>query len=183
MVSNLNPHPLPLIGCLLSLTIFFWWSPIAPTETLAKLGSLLPSEPTVLLFRSFCHLLCLSNFQSSQVLHSLSPKTWCHLTWASVSLSFHHLRVRPMQSIILSCALFASPDRRLLEVRVLYPYHSWDPLCPWDFPGQNTGVGCHFLLQGIFLTPGSNLHLLLGRQILYHWATWEARSLIYPLIK
>ena len=35
-------------------------------------------------------------------------------------------------------------------------------LCPWDFPGKNTGVGCHFLLQGIFLTQGSNLHL-------WHW--------------
>ena len=22
--------------------------------------------------------------------------------------------------------------------------------CPWHFPGKNTGVGCHFLLQGIF---------------------------------
>ena len=27
-------------------------------------------------------------------------------------------------------------------------------LCPWDFPGKDTGVGCHFLLQGIFPTPG-----------------------------
>ena len=28
-------------------------------------------------------------------------------------------------------------------------------LCPWDFPSRNTGVGCHFLLWGIFLTdPG-----------------------------
>ena len=33
-------------------------------------------------------------------------------------------------------------------------------LCPWDFPGKNTEVGCHFLLQGIFLTQGSNSHLL-----------------------
>ena len=33
-------------------------------------------------------------------------------------------------------------------------------LCPWDFPGENTGVGCHFLLQGIFLTQGSSPHLL-----------------------
>ena len=41
------------------------------------------------------------------------------------------------------------------------------------FSGKNTGVGCHFLLWGIFLTKGLNLHLLLGRQILYHWATWE----------
>ena len=31
---------------------------------------------------------------------------------------------------------------------------------PWNFPGKNTGVGCHFQLQGIFLTQGSNPHLL-----------------------
>ena len=30
----------------------------------------------------------------------------------------------------------------------------------WDFPGKNTGVGCHFLLQGIFQTQGLNLQLL-----------------------
>ena len=35
-------------------------------------------------------------------------------------------------------------------------------LHPWDFPGKNTEVGCHFLLQGIFLTQGLNLCLL-------HW--------------
>ena len=29
-------------------------------------------------------------------------------------------------------------------------------LCPWDSPGKNIGVGCHFLLQGIFPTQGSN---------------------------
>ena len=33
-------------------------------------------------------------------------------------------------------------------------------LCPCNFPGKNTGVGCHFLLQGIFPTQKSNLHLL-----------------------
>ena len=32
-------------------------------------------------------------------------------------------------------------------------------LCPWDTPGQSTGGGCHFLLQGIFLTQGSNTRL------------------------
>ena len=38
-------------------------------------------------------------------------------------------------------------------------------LFPWNFPGKISGVGCHVLLQGIFLTQGSNpclLHLL-------HW--------------
>ena len=36
-------------------------------------------------------------------------------------------------------------------------------LCRWDFPGKNTGVGCHFLLQGIFLTQGWNPCLLHGQ--------------------
>ena len=36
---------------------------------------------------------------------------------------------------------------------------------PWDFPGKNTGVGCHFLLHEIFLVQGSRLHLL----YLLHW--------------
>ena len=30
-------------------------------------------------------------------------------------------------------------------------------LCPWDSPGRNTGVGYHFLLQGVFPTQGLNL--------------------------
>ena len=40
-------------------------------------------------------------------------------------------------------------------------------LCPWDSPGKNTGVGCHFLLQGIFPTQELNPGLLHCRQILY----------------
>ena len=39
-------------------------------------------------------------------------------------------------------------------------------LCPWAFPGKTTGVGCHFLLQGIFPTQGSNPGLLHYRQTL-----------------
>ena len=40
-------------------------------------------------------------------------------------------------------------------------------LCLWDFPGKNTRVGCHLLLQGIFLIQGLNPGLLQCRQILY----------------
>ena len=49
-------------------------------------------------------------------------------------------------------------------------------LCPWDSPGKNTGVGCDFLLQGVFLTQGSNSHLLHCRQSFYqlsHQDPWE----------
>ena len=53
----------------------------------------------------------------------------------------------------------------------------WDPmdcsppiLCPWNRPGKNTGVSCHFLLLGIFLTQKSNPRLF----CLLHW---QAESL------
>ena len=57
----------------------------------------------------------------------------------------------------------------------LQPHEPWPTrlLSPWDFPGKNAAVGCHFLLQGIFPTQRSNLQLLHCRRILYHWATWE----------
>ena len=38
----------------------------------------------------------------------------------------------------------------------------WLLFCPWDFSGKNTGVVCHFPLQGIFPIQGSNPCLL-------HW--------------
>ena len=47
-------------------------------------------------------------------------------------------------------------------------------LGPWSFPGKNNGVGCHFLLQGIFPTRDQTHVSYIGRQILYLWATWEA---------
>ena len=47
---------------------------------------------------------------------------------------------------------------------------------PWDFPDKNTGAGCHFLLQGIFLTQGSNPGLLHCRWILY-WQSHQGSPL------
>ena len=51
-------------------------------------------------------------------------------------------------------------------------------LCLWNFPVKNTGGGCHFLPQGMFLTQKLNPHLsLLHWQVDYlfiyfnHWAT------------
>ena len=39
---------------------------------------------------------------------------------------------------------------------------------PGDFPGKNTGVGCHAHLLGLFPTQGSNPGFLQCRRILYH---------------
>ena len=64
-----------------------------------------------------------------------------------------------------------------LRMSSLLPHdlcHGWSASCrpPTDFPGKNTGVGSHFLLQGIFPAQGSNPGLLHCRQILY-WLSYQ----------
>ena len=67
-----------------------------------------------------------------------------------------------------------TPWRRAwLPTPVFWPgeFHGLQParlLHPWDFPGKNTTVGCHFLLQEIFPTQGLNLGLPPCRQTIYH---------------
>ena len=82
-----------------------------------------------------------------------------------------------MQTWVASLLLFS----RQVMSDSLWP-HGLLParlLCPWDFPGKNTTVGCYFLLWGIFPTQGSNPCLLYCRQILYLWATRDAHE--WPL--
>ena len=55
-------------------------------------------------------------------------------------------------------------------------------LCPWNSLGKSTRVGCHALLQGIFLTQGSNPCLLHCRQTPYHWVTRETHILLLLLL-
>ena len=72
----------------------------------------------------------------------------------------------------------------LYVIRAFFPIHAqsfqlsptlcdlWPTMLlgPWDSLGKITGVGCHALLQRIFLTQGSNPHLL-------HLLHWEVSSL------
>ena len=52
-----------------------------------------------------------------------------------------------------------------------------------DFPDKSTGVGCHFLLQGIFPTQGSNPDLPHCRQMLYHLSHQGSPARKYPNIQ
>ena len=56
--------------------------------------------------------------------------------------------------ILYRCSLLTKWCLTLLRPHGVQPASL---LCPWDFPGKNTGVDCHFLFQGIFLTQGLNL--------------------------
>ena len=61
-----------------------------------------------------------------------------------------------------------SEMKSLSHVRLFATLWTVTLLCPWDSPGKSTGVGCHFLLQEIFSTQGSNPGLPHCRQMLYH---------------
>ena len=79
--------------------------------------------------------------------------------------TFHCIHAKSLQ---LYLTLFNSMDCSL-------PGYIHGILHPWDSPGKNTGVSCHFLLQGIFLTQESIpslLYFLHCRQILYHLSHW-----------
>ena len=71
-------------------------------------------------------------------------------------LSFHpryiSLSMQPGPAFVLNCSVMSdSASQELQPTR---------PLCPRASPGKNTGMDYHALLQGIFPTQGSNLHLL-----------------------
>ena len=65
------------------------------------------------------------------------------------------------------CCLVARSCPTLLQPGGLQPAGL---LCPQGFPGKNTGVSCHSLLQGIFPTQGSSPHLL-------HWQAGKSLPL------
>ena len=63
-------------------------------------------------------------------------------------------------SCVCVCVLVTESD--MSQCLTLWP-HGLQPtrlLYPWNYPSKNTGGGCHFILQGIFPTQGSNLGLL-----------------------
>ena len=57
-----------------------------------------------------------------------------------------------LHAFMLSCSVVSGSDTLWTEGR--------QTSVSWGFLGRNTGVGCHFLLQGIFLTQGSNPQLI-----------------------
>ena len=79
-------------------------------------------------------------------------------------------------------ALHIESESRLIMPNSLWPHelHPARLLCLWDLPGKNTGVGCHFLLQGSFPTQGSNRGLLHCRQILY-WLSYQRKPQTHHL--
>ena len=72
------------------------------------------------------------------------------LTLATSNQTYHIL------SILYNSCCCCSVAKSCLTLLQPHGLYSTRLLCPWDSPGKNTGVGCHFFVQGIILTQGSN---------------------------
>ena len=84
------------------------------------------------------------------------------------------MQAHPRKAVLCGAVLSHSVVSDSLRPHGLQPARL---LCPWNVPGKNSEVGCHFFPQGIFPTQGLNLQSRVScivRQVLYHWTTWEA---------
>ena len=70
---------------------------------------------------------------------------WCYST--------NVLHTPPVPDTVLSTCCLFTKSCLTLETPSTVAHQA---LCPWDFPGENTGAGCHFLLQRIFPSQGLN---------------------------
>ena len=93
---------------------------------------------------------------------SASPSLPLHLSLTPLPLGNH----RSILGVCDSASVSESESFSVVSDS-LRPHGLWPMRFPhpWSFPGKNTGVGCHFLLQGIFPIQGSNPGLLPPRQM------------------
>ena len=89
------------------------------------------------------------------------------LSWI-MAVSVRALQRKRSNRMYVCVYIYKMKGSRSVVSDSLWPHGLWPTrlLRPWDSPGKNTGVGCHFLLQGIFPTKGSNPGLPHWRQTL-----------------
>ena len=106
---------------------------------------------------STCFLACFS--QKLNMFRNVIGLLQNHKIFLIVSsfTTYFYSRINPLMKELHWIPSYGMSARVLSHVWLLRP-HGLQParLCLWDFPGRNTGEGCHFLLQGIFPTQGSN---------------------------
>ena len=106
------------------------------------------------------------------------PRLFLKSVWKAFLPLFPYVASRghPMSSPAVLCVVASFLLSDSVWSHGLWPARL---LCPWDSPGKNTGVGCNFLLQEIFLTQGLNLGLRQCRQIFVAGLKRASSALLY----
>ena len=106
------------------------------------------SEQTFLLYSKNIYIYV----KKKECLGLVSIRSWLKKSFLAFDLVYIYVVIcdSALWVCVYTCMLYSVMSDSL------WPHRLWPTrlLCPWDFPGKNTGVGCHFLLQGIFLTKG-----------------------------
>ena len=139
------------------------------TEHWAELPVLYSSFPLAIYFtHGVCVCVCVCIYIYISMVLSI------HLTLSFLCPYVHFLSLYSCPASRLICTIFLDSMKWSVNHSVmsnsLWPHglHS-----PWSSPGQNTRVGSHSLLQGIFPTQGSNPGLLHATRFFTSWATRE----------
>ena len=122
-------------------------------------------------------LYCLENFMDrgpwQATVHGV-PKSWTRVSDLAHTYMY-----------VCVCKYICVCTKELQSCLTLWPYGLLPArlFCPWNSPGKNTGVGCYFLLQGIFPIQGSNpAYPAWQMGSLTNSTTWEAQSHVYPCL-
>ena len=92
---------------------------------------------------------------------------WVEAREAAMHSSWHRTAPPATKGLLLFSSSFVSDS--------VQPCGPWPArLCSCNSPGKNTRVGCHFLLQRLFLTQRSNPHLLHWQVDSFSLSHWEA---------
>ena len=87
-------------------------------------------------------------FKASVLWHSAFFTVQPYMTTGKTIALTRRTFVGKVMSLLLN--MLSAAAKSLQSCPNLCDPHSWQPTrlsCPWDSPGKNTGVGCHFLLQ------------------------------------
>ena len=109
--------------------------------------------------------------------------SYTYPSWMNITIQLVNISTTSVYSLLVCMLRFKTSSQLSsmisesescsLMLDFLQPHGLWRSL--WNSPGQNTGVGYHALLQGVFPTQGLNPGLPYCRWILY-WATGELKS-------
>ena len=128
-----------------------------------------------------CHVLCRAQDEFNIVIWKTASKKNAFLVlgkFFSFFLQSNILLSKIIKSPMVMSHYFIKTLRAKLLCHVCVTLWTVWPtrlLCPWDSPGKNTGMGCHFLFQGIFPNQRPNPCPL----CLLHWQA-DSSPLVTP---
>ena len=96
-------------------------------------------------------------FPKESLITTYIPVSWCVIRESALILNYAEMKWEASITSKGPCSAWKVKVKLLSRVWLFatpWTVACTRLLCPWDFLGKSTGVGCYFLPQGIFPDPG-----------------------------